>query len=106
MAQVDLLDLTKGKVRMLSGHPRGLSAREYYNLDKLEGKDEVIVVIAPDKLDTITPSFVQGFFGAAVANLGRDRTLKHYDFSKLPSYLAQDLTIGIDRLALRANLAN
>lgn len=101
MAKVDLGELTKGEVRVLTGQPRGVEASKLFGLEKLEQTDGVVSVVAPDDLDTVTPSFVQGFLNAAFERLGEEGLASKYDFTALHDYLQQDFDIGIKRLKLR-----
>lgn len=71
-----------------------------FGLDVLELEGEPIVITAPGDLEVITTSFVQGFFAASLRALGEEGLMKRYDFSKLPSFLRDDLKAGIDRLKL------
>jgi hypothetical protein len=102
MATVDLTRLTKNEVSMLTGHARGLHARDLFHLDELETSADSIEVLAPHSLDTITPSFVQGLFARSVSVLGDDGLRKKYDLSRLPSSLRDDILTGIARLAIHS----
>lgn len=102
MPKVDLAELTKKKARMLTGHMRGLESRLHFRLDDLENSDERIVITAPDDLEAITPSFVQGFLAATVTKFGAPAISLYYDFSALPELLRQDFELGIERLKLHA----
>lgn len=101
MATIDLTKLTKGEVRMLTGLPRGLSAREHFELDRLDQMGEPVVILAPDDLDTVTPSFVQGFLARSLMALGKDRFVEKFDLSKLDGLIASDFRIGMERLLRR-----
>ena len=100
MPEIDLRLLTKGKVTMLTGHIRGLSARTMYDLDALDNNADAVSIVAPDNLDTITPSFVQGFLASSLQTMGVERLREQYDFSRLPSFLQEDFETGIQRLLL------
>ena len=102
MATVDLARLTKNEVSMLTGHERGVQARLLFSLDSLEADDDVVQIVAPTNLDTITPSFVQGFLARSISRLGRERLLTKYDFSTLPAVLREDFVTGIERLTMHA----
>ena len=102
MATVDLERLTKNQVSMLTGHERGVQARELFALDSLEAGDDVVRIVAPKNLDTITPSFVQGLLAGSISKLGKDRVMSKYDFSTLPAALREDFVTGIERLAMHA----
>lgn len=105
MTKIDLLQLTNGEVFMLTGAPRGVQARVEFGLDDLElgDDDDVITFSAPADLDTITPSFVQGFLARSVQNLGVEKFSSKFDFSRLPEHLIRDFKVGIERLTMRAN---
>lgn len=100
MLTVDLAKLTQNKVSMLTGHPRGLEARKLYELDAADGGPEAVVIVAPEELDTITPSFVQGFLAASLKALGEAELRNKYDISNLPSFLQEDFETGLQRLLL------
>ena len=102
MAEIDLSRLTKKEVTMLTGHPRGLSARDMYELDALDSLPDDVIIVAPENLDTITPSFVQGFLAASLSTLGVDGLRRKYNTSNLPSDLQIDFETGIQRLLLHS----
>lgn len=81
-ALINLDELTAGKVHNLSGHMRGLAARQHFDLDQLDICDEPVEVIVPEHIYGLSPSFVQGLFAASVQRLGNDREtfLRHYRF--------------------------
>ncbi|MBM2322034.1 MULTISPECIES: hypothetical protein [Marivita] len=100
MTQIDLSRLTRNEVTMLTGHPRGLSARELFDLDSLDSFDEPVDIVAPTNLDTITPSFVQGFLAGSLSHMGVEKLRLKYRLSKLPDVLREDFETGIQRLLL------
>lgn len=100
MAKVDFSLLTKNKVRMLTGHMRGVESRRMFELDELEARGEVIQITVPENLEVITSSFVQGFLGDTVAKSGTTTVERLYDFSLLPSTIREDFRLGIERLKL------
>lgn len=104
MTAIDLIVLTRGEVRSLSGHDRGIAARTLFKLDQLDLEDEQVTVIAPENLDALTPSFVQGLFANSVRRLGRDKFYSHYRFD-LPKYLMTDVELGIDRVLMPRTIA-
>jgi len=104
MSNIDLLTLTKGEVRSLSGHDRGLAARNLFQLDKLDEEGGDIVVRAPADLDALTPSFVQGLFASSINRLGAEEFFKHYKFDLSP-HLRTDIELGINRLLMKRSIA-
>lgn len=81
MTQAVNLDvLTQGKVHNLSGHERGLAARQLFELDQLDKLDGPVEILVPDHIYGVSPSFIQGLLSASVKALGsnRDRFFEHY----------------------------
>jgi len=104
MPVIELQRLTKGEVSSLSGHPRGLAARGFFELDTLDKIEEAVIVTAPESLVAITPSFVQGMFARSVHALGEDVFFSHYKFDLQP-HLLTDVRLGIQRALMRRDLA-
>jgi hypothetical protein len=104
MAKIDLIELTRGEVQVLTGQPRGVEASLMYKLTELEALNETIQILAPSDLDAITPSFVQGFLNSAFERLGGAGIHATYDFSQLSEHLQEDFEIGLKRLKLRRNV--
>ncbi|WP_379553572.1 hypothetical protein [Qipengyuania sp. DGS5-3] len=69
---IDLGVLTEGKVHNLSGHERGLAARDLFKLDALDRDGVRHTIRVPDDLYGISPSFVQGLFTASLRSLDND----------------------------------
>ena len=105
MVNIDLSKLTSANSKVLAGHQRGVAARELYHIDDLERDfTSPIVVTAPSHLETISPSFVQGFLGATLKKIGPNALQRLLDFSELKPFLRDDCNIGIKRLTLRSRL--
>lgn len=104
MSSIDLLKLTKGEVRSLSGHDRGLAARGLFELDRLDVEAEPVVVQAPTDLDALTPSFVQGLFAASISRLGPEKFYAHYNFD-VSQHLKTDIELGVNRVLMKRNIA-
>lgn len=80
---VNLAEMTDGgRIPNLSGRPRGLAARSHYHLDWTSVADaRRTVVKVPEEVDSLTPSFFQGMFGAAYKVLGKNRTRFYENFT-------------------------
>lgn len=100
MKQIDLKEFTKGSGRMLSGHERGLTAREFFKIDELESSGEPIKILAPDNLDAISPSFVQGLFHSSVTLQGGLDAFKSLYEIEASDIIQEDIFDGIRRLLL------
>lgn len=92
MREIDLGELTRhGEVHNLSGHDRGLAAREQYGLAEIDRSGDVVRVTVPEDVYTLTPSFFQGMFASSVQATGgdRDRFLDRFRFNATPLVLQQ-----------------
>lgn len=105
MDMIEFKDLTKNKVRNLTGHERGVAARERYNLDKLDLSTDVVRIVVPNDLDAITTSFFQGMFAKSVRSFPTsDLFLSHYLFEASPTIVEQIMR-GIDRVKTKRGAA-
>jgi len=105
MAEISLEKITKSEVRNLTGHERGLAAREDFKLEDLDVSMDPVHVIVPDNLDAISTSFFQGMFAASVKRLGgKTGFLDHYHFHAKPHQMLQ-IERGIDAVQTRRKAA-
>jgi len=77
---IDLEVLTQGRVHNLSGHERGLAAREHFRLDELDKAGEAVEIRVPEHIYGVSPSFIQGLLSESVQSLGstREAFFSHY----------------------------
>lgn len=102
--RIDLTSLVGDNVHVLAGMERGIAARKAFEMDLLDAGDEGVVIVAPDNLEAIAPSFVQGFFSKTLSVLGEKGLLEKYRF-ELDSFLTEDMTNGIKRLKMSRKIA-
>ena len=102
--RIDLTELVGGNGVVLAGMLRGEAAREHYIMDALDSGDEEVVVTAPESLEAISPSFVQGFLAGSLRRLGENGLRKKYRFD-LNDFLLEDITDGINRLLMKRKIA-
>ena len=95
-SKIDLSEMTRGEVSILVGYAYGQRARGHYKLDALDDEIEPVVVARPPELETITPSFVQGFFGRSVLKIGRDNFYRRYRFEDWPKGLLDQVDAGLE----------
>ena len=95
---IDLLKITKGEVRNLSGHPRGVAAREFFELDNLDEAGEIVEVCFPDNLLSVAPSFVQGMFAESYRNLGSEVAFRNHFRWLASELILQQLERGIQQI--------
>jgi hypothetical protein len=101
--KIDLGTLTDKRAQSISGHERGLDARQTFKLDELDRVCEPVNVVIPDNIKAIATSFFQGMFAKSVQRFGsKDRFLEHYHFMAQPLVVEQILK-GIERSLTRRN---
>jgi hypothetical protein len=98
---IDLTELTKGEVRSLIGYSRGERARKHFQLDLIDRQPGTVEVRAPENLRTVTPSFVQGFFGNSILDLGEAEFRRKYQFVGLGERARQSVEAGINRVLMK-----
>ncbi|WP_425410837.1 hypothetical protein [Hyphococcus sp.] len=98
MKEIELIKLTKGEVRNLTGQERGVAARKFFNLDEIDEAGEPVRVVVPDDLDAITTSFFQGMFSSSVRSANSaEAFLDRYRFEARSSIMEQ-VVRGINRI--------
>jgi hypothetical protein len=108
---IDLTEMTRGEVTILVGYSYGERARSNYDLDAVDEQDISVTIVRPPELETITPSFVQGFFGKSALKVGRENFFEHYKFQDWPRSLMDQVNAGIelalmDRPLVKRQFAN
>jgi len=85
---IDLNILTdNGKVHNLSGHDRGLAARQMFGLDAFDEGESQVEIHVPEHIYAVSPSFVQGLLAASLQKVG----LSLEAFSHRYTLVASDL---------------
>ena len=102
--QIDLIELVGNDGVVLAGMERGAAARDLFVLDTLDSSPEDVVITAPENLEAISPSFVQGFLAGSLKRLGEDGLKTKYKF-ELNDLLLEDITGGIKRLLMKRKIA-
>lgn len=94
---IDFKDLVGDRARNISGHERGVMAREKYNLDEIDSRRDTVEIMVPEHIDAIAPSFFQGMFSKSVRQYQtKERFLEHYHFIASPVVMEQIIR-GINR---------
>lgn len=99
---IQMIELTKGEVRNLAGHERGLAAREKFKLKDLDRSDASVPVIFPADFRQVSSSFFQGMFAESVQKLGSlARFMDHYRFDA-PSHIRAKIVDYADQIITRS----
>ena len=106
MTELNIESFLSGKaVRNLSGHERGVKARDYFNLDKLDVEEKGVLFVIPSNIDAIASSFFQGMFSKSVRRFSTDKDfLEHYKFQANPTVYRQ-IEQGIKRIRTKRGSA-
>ncbi len=102
--QIDLSELVGDDGVVLAGMERGTAARNLFVLDSLDSGADDVVITAPENLEAISPSFVQGFLAGSLRHLGEDGLRSKYRF-ELNELLLEDIAGGIKRLLMKRKIA-
>lgn len=95
---IDLTEITKGEVRNLSGHPRGVAARDHFDLSELDEAEDVVCVVFPDNLLSVAPSFVQGMFAGSYRALGSEEAFRRHYRWRATDLIEQQLERGLKQI--------
>ncbi len=104
MPKLDLSKVAGNEVRVLIGHDRGRAVRELFDLDGLDTAQERVIIVVPESVRTLTPSFVQGLVADSVYKLGESGFFEHYCFEG-SSNIQNDIRAGVDRVLTSRQLA-
>ena len=91
----------KGNVisKVFTGRDRGEIVREKSRIDELECIFDKIIVIIPENIRSINPSFFEEMLKNVVKKLGREGFLKKFDFQSKGTYNYQKpLDEAIERI--------
>lgn len=96
---INLEDFRAPGAKVFTGRDRGKSVRQNSRLDELESENEEVVIVIPDNIYSIIPSFFEELFLNAVIKLGRDGFLKKFKFKSVGNYrYEKPLYEAIDRI--------
>jgi len=102
--QIDLSELVGQDGVVLAGMERGTAARTLFTLDELDATLDNVVITAPESLEAISTSFVQGFLAGSLKTLGEAQLRRKYRF-ELNDVLKEDITDGLKRLLMKRKIA-
>lgn len=86
-------------ILVYTGRSHGSEDRKRFGLKVQDGVAEIVPVIVPDSVYTMTSSYFLGLFGESIRELGRDGFLRKYPVTS-PPHVARKIEDWISR-ALR-----
>ncbi|CAN1570278.1 Domain of unknown function DUF4325 [Spirosomataceae bacterium] len=89
---------TKGS-RVFTGRDRGIEVREASNIDELEKMHSKVIVIIPEDIGSINPSFLEEFLLNVVSKLKENDFFEKFTFENNGRYkIKRDLIEAVDRI--------
>jgi hypothetical protein len=83
---INLEDFRVQGSKVFTGRDRGEYVRQKSNIDVIEKNNSEIVIIIPENIYSINPSFFEEFFSTSIERLGKERFLSKFKFKSLGSY--------------------
>lgn len=91
--------------KVFTGRDRGEDVRKASNLDKIEETYTEVIIVIPDNIYSINPSFFEELFVNVVIKLGKEKFREKFKFESLGKYnYEKPLSEAIMRI-LRKNTA-
>lgn len=96
---IDLGDFKTQGAKVFTTRPRGIEVRTKSNINNLEPKYDEIVIVIPEDISSINPSFLEEFFEQIVERLGEEAFYAKFSFLNNGRYkIGSDLSEAIDRI--------
>lgn len=95
--------LTPG-AKVFTGRDRGIAVRKKSAIDQRVSTSDKVIIVIPDQVRSINPSFLEEFLMHVVRLHGREEFLKRVEFTKAERYdVTEDLEEAIDRILTEEN---
>lgn len=96
---INLQDYRTPGSRVFTGRDRGREVRNLSMIDQLEKVNDKIVIVIPEDIGSINPSFLEEFFFNVVTKLKQDNFSKKFEFVNNGRYkIATDLEEAVERI--------
>lgn len=83
---INLEDFRAPGAKVFTGRDRGADVRKKSKLDEIEEKYDKVVIVIPDNVYSINPSFFEELFLNVVIKLGKEDFLKKFEFESQGDY--------------------
>ena len=102
---INLEDFRAKGAKVYTGRDRGKKARKDSNINQIEENYDKVIIIIPENVYSIIPSFFEELFLDVVIKLGKEKFLEKFEFRSLGEYkYEKPLNEAIERI-LRKNTA-
>lgn len=97
---IDLELYRTEKSKVFTGRDRGIEVRELSKLDELEPSSDKIIIIIPEEIRSINPSFLEELLVNVIIKLGAEDFKRKFEFvNRSARYkIDTDLDEAIDRI--------
>ena len=102
---IDLEDYRVDRAKVFTGRDRGFYVRTESKIDEIELSYDRIIVIIPDNIYSINPSFFEELFFNVVNKLGKESFLSKFEFQNKGEYNFQKPLIEAIERILRKKTA-
>lgn len=72
--------------KVFTGRDRGEDVRKASHIDEIEERYDKVIIIIPDNIYSINPSFFEEFFINVILKLGKDKFREKFEFRVLGNY--------------------
>lgn len=85
--------------RVFTGRDRGIEVRTASKIDELESTNEKVIIIIPENIGSINPSFLEEFFFNVVSKLKAAEFFKKFEFDNKGRYkIKKDIEEAVERI--------
>lgn len=85
--------------KVFTGRDRGIDVRNKSNLDQIEANYDKVIIVIPNQIRSINPSFFEELFRNVVTKLGKEAFLLKFEFSSEGDYnVEKPLNEAIERI--------
>jgi len=90
--------------RVFTGRDRGKEVRQQSKIDEIEAVNSKVIIVIPDNIGSITPSFLEEFLVNVVNKLKPELFFRKFDFQNNGRYKIQsDLQEAVERILREEN---
>ena len=96
---INLQDYRTPGSRVFTGRDRGIDVRNASNIDRLEAQSDEVIIVIPEDIGSINPSFLEEFLYNVVNKLQSDLFFRKFKFENNGRYKINiDLHEAVERI--------
>ena len=103
-SEINLKDYRTPGSKVFTGRDRGIEVRKKSKINELEKNNDKIIVVIPEDIGSINPSFLEEFLLDVVTRLRADNFFSKFEFVNNGRYkIKEDLDEAVDRILRTEN---